>query len=347
MKVYFGGPDKPPFYLRNILAEKIDLIGKKGEIFWVTYYFRDLDLANKLIKAAERGANVTVVLERRPRVKDCNDEVFNLLKESSKVKIKYIEHSKPHRGIFGGMPRIHEKVYYFKNDFETSVFIGSFNPSSKINNDDKRIIDLIGDQYRGHNFLVEIDEKHLIEGLYNHCKNIVQINHGIIENFKKKDKCICDTDTKIHFFPWAGKKCVTDFFYAAEKGDRVYIAVSHISLFGIARILYKLKRKGVRLDIISHDTERRFPERIERQLKKYSINYMRYIHPKRYPMHNKFIIIEKKNEQFVGFGSLNLSNRSIYENHEIFAVTNNDTMVEAFKKRWYEIYYEIINNKYS
>jgi len=80
MKIYFGGPDKPPYHLRNLLAEKVSSINPGGEIFWVTYYFRDFYLAEKLIEAADRGVKVSVVLEAKPRVEFANDEVYNFLK---------------------------------------------------------------------------------------------------------------------------------------------------------------------------------------------------------------------------------------------------------------------------
>jgi len=49
-------------------------------------------------------------------------------------------------------------------------------------------------------------------------------------------------------------------------------------------------------------------------------------------MHNKFILIEKKNETLVGFGSLNLTNRSLFESHEIFVVTKDESVVSVSSK---------------
>jgi len=111
--------------------------------------------------------------------------------------------------------------------------------------------------------------------------------------------------------------------------------------------LYKLAKKGVNIQIISHDTERRFPEKIESLLNKYSIDYKRYIHPKKYPMHNKFIILEKQQEKSVCLGSLNLTKRSLYENHEILAIIRDENVVDIFKKRWYEMHSEIVSNCYA
>lgn len=345
MNVFFGGPDKPPYFLRDLLAQKIGCVKPGGEIFWVTYYFRDLVLAHKLIEAVKRGVKVSLVLEARPRLKNANDEVYNLLK-SSDVNVKYVKHPTPHKRLFKGMPKIHEKIYYFRDKNEAFAFIGSFNPSGR-ENDDPEIIELIGDQDKGHNFLVEMTDEFLVSELYNHCVFMKDIPHGVGEIFKKSKKEVSNSGTTLYFFPWAGLKSIINFLNLAEENDKICISASHIWLFGITSIFLELRKKNIEIEIISHNTKRRFPKVVQKKLEKYSINCLRYQHPENYPMHNKFILIEKKNETLVGFGSLNLTNRSLYESHEIFAVTNDKNLAAAFKKRWQEMYLEIVNNSYE
>jgi len=139
MNVFFGGPDKPRYFLRDLLAQKINAVQPGGEIFWITYYFRDFYLAEKLIEAANRGVKVSLVLEARPRVANANDDVYRLLRKSNNIDIRYVRHYTPHRSIFGGLPKIHEKVYYFKDNNKAFALIGSYNPSG-MENDDPEII---------------------------------------------------------------------------------------------------------------------------------------------------------------------------------------------------------------
>ena len=47
-RVHFGGPDRPVALLRDLLAERIARVPEGGSIDWVTYYFRDRPLAQKL-----------------------------------------------------------------------------------------------------------------------------------------------------------------------------------------------------------------------------------------------------------------------------------------------------------
>ena len=75
-EIYFGGPDQPPGYLRDILEEHIAAVPSGGSIDWVTYYFRDLRLAEAIIQAYKRGVKVTVTLAGKPRVPDANDAVI-------------------------------------------------------------------------------------------------------------------------------------------------------------------------------------------------------------------------------------------------------------------------------
>jgi len=47
------------------------------------------------------------------------------------------------------------------------------------------MIELIGDQDRGHNFLIEINDAQLLDELYEHCIYIKNIKHWFCEILKK------------------------------------------------------------------------------------------------------------------------------------------------------------------
>jgi HKD family nuclease len=242
-------------------------------------------------------------------------------------------------------PKIHEKLYYFSSP-KRVCYIGSFNPSGRIN-DNPEIIKLIGDHDRGHNFLVRITDEGLLDKLYKHCGYMYNIKHGIYEMFKRYRSKIENEQTQIYFFPWANKTVLLSFLDRAASGDKIMIAESHFSAKVILNKLINLARNGVEIKIISHDTNRRFPLNIERKLQQNGIENYRYIHSEEYPMHNKFIILEKRNESLAAFGSLNFTIRSLHENHEIFAITKDTSIIESFKNRWDTILKEVTSKNYA
>ena len=80
--LYFDGPDKPAYHLRDVLGEWIDAQPKGGSIHFALYYFRDPILADKLIAAHKRGVTVNLVIEESPRQKDANDDIIHYLQEA-------------------------------------------------------------------------------------------------------------------------------------------------------------------------------------------------------------------------------------------------------------------------
>ncbi len=55
--VRFGGPDREPRALRNLVAAAIAAVPSGGRIHWATYYFRDRQLALALVEARGRGVD--------------------------------------------------------------------------------------------------------------------------------------------------------------------------------------------------------------------------------------------------------------------------------------------------
>jgi phosphatidylserine/phosphatidylglycerophosphate/cardiolipin synthase-like enzyme len=54
-------------------------------------------------------------------------------------------------------------------------------------------------------------------------------------------------------------------------------------------------------------------------------------------MHNKFILIDTPGGREVIFGSMNLSNNSLYANHELLVVSASHFLYDAFRERWGEM----------
>ena len=57
-RTFFGGPDPPGRFLRDVLEDRVDSVPAGEEIIWVTYYFRDEALAAALVRARRRGVSV-------------------------------------------------------------------------------------------------------------------------------------------------------------------------------------------------------------------------------------------------------------------------------------------------
>ena len=79
LEVCFGGPDKPLGHLRDVLAQRVADTPAGGRIDWVTYYFRDRQLAEELLRAHKRGVHVTLTLAATPRAADANQQVMSML----------------------------------------------------------------------------------------------------------------------------------------------------------------------------------------------------------------------------------------------------------------------------
>ena len=129
---FFGGPDKVPGRLRDVLAEHAAGIPAGGAIDWVTYYFRDRRLAEELLRAHRRGVKVTVTLEGHPRTPDANAEVVEMLAGPDGLGEGFRTVSVAGLPTPSGkrlQPRLHEKLYCFSHP-KPVAFIGSFEYAS-------------------------------------------------------------------------------------------------------------------------------------------------------------------------------------------------------------------------
>jgi phosphatidylserine/phosphatidylglycerophosphate/cardiolipin synthase-like enzyme len=339
-RVFWGGPDYPPRRLRDLLKERIDAVPSGGEILWATYYFRDEGLAAALLQASRRGVKVRVVLEGKPRTERVNRSVLKLLKGDAGLGdgLRVLCHNM--LGIRFRRSRLHEKLYYFSHP-APHVLVGTFNPSGNFP-EDPNIISEIGDQDRGHNVLVEVADPVLVRELFSHAQRLFCSMHGPWESFlPASNRVICSGKTRILFFPrWRGKEFYR-LFSGLGDGSRLRIVVSHLNDPGICKHLFLLKRQGVIVEIITHDTKRRVPSWVENEMLRNGVIFKRYIHPEGLPMHNKFMLIDAPDRQVVTFGSLNLSVRSLHTNHELLVINETPDLYQSFSRRWDEMSREI------
>lgn len=339
-RVFWGGPDCSPRHLRDILEERIHAVPSGGDILWVTYYFRDEGLAEALLRASRRGVTVRVVLEGKPRSQRANRSVLRLLKGEDGLGdgLRVLCHNMI--GHRFRRSRLHEKLYCFSHP-QPHVLVGTFNPSGNFP-EDPTIISDIGDQDRGHNALVELADPVLVRELFCHAQRLFCSMHGPWERFlPTSNRVITSGKTRIIFFPRLRSKELYRLFSGLGDGSRLRIAVSHLNDPGICKHLFALTRQGVNIEILTHDTERRVPSWVEREMLRNGVMFKRYIHPEGLPMHNKFMLIDAPERQVVTFGSLNLSVRSLYTNHELLVINEDPELYHIFSQRWDEMSREI------
>ncbi|SFI47775.1 phosphatidylserine/phosphatidylglycerophosphate/cardiolipin synthase family protein [Nitrosomonas sp. Nm34] len=334
-EVYFGGPDRSSGYLRDLLAQQIAAVPAGGSIDWVTYYFRDLELARALIQAQNRGVKVTVCLAGKPRVSDANDDVIALLSAPEGLGDKFRTvtltgiPSPPRRAW---RPQLHEKLYCFSHP-KPVAFIGSFNPSGNQLEERSDIIREIGDQDQGHNTLVGCYDPLLIEKLVKHARQLHQKSPGLFYRFSANaNHTIKGTDTTIYFLPSMRPHPVMQFLNEIGKDARIRIAASHIRAKRAVDVIVGLTKRGAIVEIIAEQTLRRVTPNVEQRLLSAGIRFKR--NGDNLPMHLKFILVEAGDQKWSIFGSFNWTKPSFWLNHEIIAISSNSHIFNAFSDRW-------------
>lgn len=326
-RVFFGGPDKPPGFLRDLLARHVDDVPPGGEIVWATYYFRDLALAEALIRARHRGVSVRLCIEASPKLRSANDMVRRRLASEDGLGqgLRPIHHLLP--------AHLHEKIYVFSHP-TPFAFVGSFNPSGNIP-EDPIVIREIGDQDRGHNYLAELNEPAVVESLKQHVLSLHDGKWHMLQHYTGSAKDdLTGGQFSIFYFPRSDTSVVSRLM-SDRHYESVRIAVSHFRDGQMARVLAGLARDGTSVEVIAHDTLRRVPHRIEERIKAQGAGFLRYAHPLGFPMHSKFILLAAQGFQRVLLGSMNLTLTSRLLNHEILVVADNEPAVfDLFNDRW-------------
>lgn len=326
MKVIFGGPDKPPGVLRDLLLERTASTPPGEEILWATYYLRSGALADALIGASRRGAGVKICLEASPRLRTANDAVRRRLSGPDGLGAGF-------RALGHLLPgHLHSKIYYFSHPVPTA-FVGSFNPSGN-EAEEPDVIAEIGDQDRGHNYLVEITEPAIVQSLRDHVEWLHEDRYRFLGRLTDAANTNPRTDRlSAFFFPRRRSFVVADAL--RQPGiDQIRIAASHFRDRSIARHLAKLAAGGIPVEVIAHHTARRVPERIESFSRRSGVRFWRYHDPMGLPMHNKFILLAGPDVRRVLFGSMNLTRTSLWLNQEVLISADDERLFDAFAERW-------------
>jgi len=332
-RIFFGGPDCRPRALRDLLHSRVCAVPSGGEISWATYYFRDEALADALVQAKKRGVTVRVTLEENPRTARANLPVLEMLQSPGNLAgdCRSLRHTWPDN-LRWKKPRLHIKLYYFSHP-EPHVLVGTFNPSGN-QPEDPRIVAEIGDQDRGHNHLVEISDSRLVFPLREHLRLLHDGRHGPWERLLPcNNRVITAGDSRIYLFPRLRRDVLRRKLLTLPSGTILRMAISHLNNVEIAKTLLHLTKKGVEIEILTHDTERRVPGWTE-DLLDGQLLFRRYHHCQGLPMHNKFILIDAPGGREVIFGSMNLSNNSLHANHELLVVSASTFLYDAFRERW-------------
>ncbi len=337
-EIHFGGPDQPAGRLRDLLADRIDAVPAGGAIDWITYYFRDRRLAERLLRAHRRNVKVRVALEGNPHVPYANREVISMLSGSQGLgrgfRTVFLPPGVPIPGRKMGNPHLHEKLYCF-SDPDPIAFVGSFNPSGDNPEEKPDIIREIGDHHRAHNVLVGIREPDLVAGLVNHARWIHGSRHGILNRFfADGNHSLRGRETEIHFLPRARSHAVAHFLGRFGEGARIRVAASHLNGRTSINTMLGIARRGASLEILAEPTLRRVSLKAERILAAARVPFRRITHPESLPMHNKFVLVEQDTRRWVVFGSYNWSTMSFWINQEICVISSQPHLFKAFADRW-------------
>lgn len=326
-EVFFGGPDRPPRCLRDLLEARVAAVPSGGEIHWATYYFRDRALARALIAASDRGVRITLHVEGRPRRAGVNAEVLAMLSAHGLGGGLHIH--RPAAELVAPLhPHLHAKIYAFSHP-EPAVLVGSFNPSGD-EPEDADIIAEIGDQDRGHNVLVEYRDPAVVRALSRHVDAI----GGLFDRFRPRRSVEAADGTRFWFYPRLDTGIIDGALVGLGEGATIRGAISHLKRGFLAERLAAAAQAGAAIRLIVHDTERRVPEAAVTALAEAGVAIARYARPDGLPLHAKFLLVETPAERSAWLGSFNYNPRSRYLNHELLVRSREPGLFAALAARF-------------
>jgi phosphatidylserine/phosphatidylglycerophosphate/cardiolipin synthase-like enzyme len=338
--LHFGGPDLPARRLRNLLAERVEAVPAGGRILFVTYYFRDRDLAGRLLAARRRGVDVRVVVDGHPRTPRANRAVAELLRGPEGLGSGFREARCRADGSQLGKllrPRVHEKLYVFSHP-EPAAFVGSFNPSGDEPEEAPDVLAEILDQDRGHNLLLELLEPEVVAALAAHAERLHDERSGALCRFSNgAGRTLRFEDLELHFRPRLRGDPLLELLAGLGAGARVRLCSSHLSGPTATRALRSLLRRGAELEILAEASARRVPPETERALLRAGARLRRVAHPAGLPMHHKFLLVEAPGRRLAVLGSFNWTEPSLRLNREIGLVTSDPRLFDALALRWEEL----------
>ncbi|MEA2110028.1 MAG: phospholipase D-like domain-containing protein [Pseudomonadota bacterium] len=340
MRAFFAGPQAPPGFLRDLLAERIRAVPDGGSIDWVTYYFRDRHLAEDLLTAHRRGVRVTLTIEKNPRNAHANEAVSEMLAGPQGLGAGFRSLSLSlltSRFRTGWEPHLHEKLYCFSHP-QPVAFLGSYNPSGDQPEECPEIIREIGDQNRGYNVLIGVTDPQVVRYLVAHARYLHRTEIRSTQRFSLYNNLEFQTiNGRIFFLPRLLPHPVMRFLNALGPDCNLKFVISHLKGPTMARKLVKLARKGHNVEILADSTLRRVPESVERILRDAGISFHRLGSENGLPMHDKFVLVEGIKKRWVIFGSFNWTVRSWWLNQEIGMISSDSGLYKAFYSRWEEL----------
>jgi hypothetical protein len=324
--VEFGGPDLPPRRLRDLLEAQVDAASPGSRIDWATYYFRDRALAEALIRASDRGVRVRLVIEPDPRRGGANDAVIAILRG---------------HGLKGGLRRfraamldrghLHAKIYAFSDP--DIAWVGSFNPSGD-EPDDADVITEIGDQDRGHNLLLGIQQPRLTAALRRHVASLGRWTPLSLKGRLRFNLSVEHAGTRLYFYPRLRPLIAEQAIGRLAAGDRFRGAISHLKKGEFTKQLQLAVERGVSVELLVHDTERRVPSELVEEMLDAGIRVVRIAHPDDLPMHAKLLLIDHAGERSAWVGSHNFNKKSLKKNAELLLRTVDLDVIAALDARF-------------
>ena len=325
-RIEFGGPDLPPRRLRDLLEAQVDASPPGSRIDWATYYFRDRGLAQALVRAKRRGVTVNVVVEPRPRRSGANDAVIAILRDGLGKGLRLYAPF--------GRGRLHSKIYAFSHP--DIAWIGSFNPSGD-EPEDAEIIAELGDQDRGHNLLLGIERPKLTAALRAQVARLGRPPALRMITAVRALFAVRDGDTSLYFYPRPHKSLAEPQVARLKAGETFRGAISHLKKGVMIRALKQSAANGARVEVLVHDTERRVPSEIVRELEAGGVAIRRVASAGNLPMHAKFLLLERASGNSAWLGSFNFNAKSRSRNAEVLLRTEDPAIVAALRTRFEQI----------
>jgi hypothetical protein len=266
---------------------------------------------------------VRVRVEGSPRRGKANDAVIATLRRGLGDGLRL------HRSWFGAA-HLHAKVYAFSGP-QPEVMIGSFNPSGDAVGDPKLLAD-IGDQDRGQNLLVGFRDPETTHALRRQAERLWAGKGG---RFGRRENRPVKLETaRLYFFPRLRPDVVERRIARLGAGDRVQAAISHMDDGPFAKTLAAAATRGAEVEVIVHETRRRVPNGVVKELDRAGATIRRYCDREGLPMHAKFVVIDDGGQRSAWFGSLNYTVTSRFLNKEILARSTDAAVVDDLKARF-------------
>jgi hypothetical protein len=231
---------------------------------------------------------------------------------------------------------MHAKIYAFSEP--DVVWVGSFNPSGD-DPEDAEIVEEIGDQDRGHNLLLGITSPRLTAALRRHVAILGRWRPLPLKVRPHFNWSVASAGTRLYFYPRLRPSPAEGEIAQLGHGDRLRGAISHLKEGELTGQLQGAAGRGVAIELLVHDTERRVPSELVRDLSSADMRITRVGHPEALPMHAKFLLVDRGGggESSAWLGSYNFNPKSQKKNAEILLRTSDPAVVAALGRRFDEI----------